>query len=127
MPDYGFQYPTLRIVLCNLYDQSGRVVGGRTFSILPYGSFSATLKRELYFRDGGDPFSILPYGSFSATAPLRGAYYSGSSLSVSYPTDRSLQQRWLSLTRSAHRTFSILPYGSFSATFRWYPKAAPSK
>jgi len=38
------------------------------------------------------PFSILPYGSFSATGYLRSARTVSLELSVSYPTDRSLQR-----------------------------------
>jgi len=63
----GFQYPTLRIVLCNLDAELAPAAAQDAFSILPYGSFSATGVHWVHKVLKVHSFSILPYGSFSAT------------------------------------------------------------
>jgi len=67
----NFQYPTLRIVLCNPPSAYPCAPAARAFSILPYGSFSATFEESSWYLLVQNSFSILPYGSFSATTTVR--------------------------------------------------------
>jgi len=87
-----FQYPTLRIVLCNrVLDQASRR-NVLAFSILPYGSFSATSYCPINLL--GEPMLSVSYPTDRSLQPdFRNRKLGGKRmLSVSYPTDRSLQQ-----------------------------------